>query len=156
MSHKSYRHTASFGKRQEYIVIADLLRRGFDVYTPLVDDIAIDCVIRQTNGTNIRYLEIQVKARSVEADPKNAGRFNVMDIPWPRENYWFIFYSEQVKTYWVMPSLTVVSRATQLKSGQNKGKYSLNLCNVRQDGAVVPRPTFKEWENAFHLLNEWK
>jgi hypothetical protein len=26
----SYRDTASFGKRQEYIVVAELLKRGFD------------------------------------------------------------------------------------------------------------------------------
>lgn len=43
----SYRSTASFGKRQEYVVIAELLRRGFDVYQTLVDDQGIDCVIRQ-------------------------------------------------------------------------------------------------------------
>ncbi len=34
----SYRDTASFGKRQEYSVIAELLKRGFDVYMTLVDD----------------------------------------------------------------------------------------------------------------------
>jgi hypothetical protein len=28
----SFRTSASFGKRQEYVAIAELLRRGFDVY----------------------------------------------------------------------------------------------------------------------------
>ena len=42
----SYRDTASFGKRQEYSVIAELLKRGFDVYMTLVDDQGIDCVVR--------------------------------------------------------------------------------------------------------------
>lgn len=42
-----HRSTASFGKRQEYIAVAELLRRGFDVYMTLVDDQQIDCVIRQ-------------------------------------------------------------------------------------------------------------
>jgi hypothetical protein len=41
----SYRDTASFGKRQEFIVIAELLRRGFDVYLTLVDDQGISSVI---------------------------------------------------------------------------------------------------------------
>ena len=34
----SFRSSASFGKRQEFVAIAELLRRGFDVYLTLVDD----------------------------------------------------------------------------------------------------------------------
>lgn len=41
-----HRSTASFGKRQEYIAVAELLRRGFDIYMTLVDDQQIDCVVR--------------------------------------------------------------------------------------------------------------
>jgi len=37
-----FRDTASFGKRQEFRVIAELMSRDFDVYVPLVDDQAID------------------------------------------------------------------------------------------------------------------
>ena len=58
-----YRDTASFGKRQEYSVVAELLKRGFDVYMTLVDDQGIDCIIRLNSG---RYLDIQIKARSKE------------------------------------------------------------------------------------------
>ncbi|WP_229725834.1 hypothetical protein, partial [Calditerricola satsumensis] len=47
MQGRPFRSSASFGKRQEYVVIAELLRRGFDVYQTLVDDQGIDCVIRQ-------------------------------------------------------------------------------------------------------------
>jgi len=42
----SYRSSAAFGKRQEYIAVAELLRRGYDVYMILVDNLQIDCVIR--------------------------------------------------------------------------------------------------------------
>jgi len=42
----AYRDSASFGKRQEFVAIAELLRRGFDVYLTLVDDQQIDCVVR--------------------------------------------------------------------------------------------------------------
>jgi len=42
-----FRDSASFGKRQEFIVIAELLRRGYDVYQTLVDDQQIDCIIRK-------------------------------------------------------------------------------------------------------------
>jgi hypothetical protein len=45
MAH-SFRHTASFGKRIEYWIIGQMLKEGLDVYVPLVDDDAIDAVIR--------------------------------------------------------------------------------------------------------------
>jgi hypothetical protein len=36
---------------QEYVAVAELLPRGFDVYTTLVDDQQIDCIIRhEKNG----------------------------------------------------------------------------------------------------------
>ena len=43
----THRTTASFGKRQESIAVAELLRRGFDVSMTLVDDQQIDCIVRQ-------------------------------------------------------------------------------------------------------------
>ena len=33
-----FRDRASFGKRQEYVAIAELLKREYDVYMTLVDD----------------------------------------------------------------------------------------------------------------------
>ena len=63
-----YRDTASFGRRQECRVIADLLKRDFDVYMTLVDDQGIDCVIRLNDE---RYLDIQIKARSKESKQWN-------------------------------------------------------------------------------------
>jgi len=59
---------SSYGKRQEYIAVAELLRRGFDVYMTLVDDQGIDCVIRINEN---RYLDIQIKARSANAKQWN-------------------------------------------------------------------------------------
>jgi len=38
-----------------------MLKEGIDVYVPLVDDIAIDAVIRKPNGS---FVEVQIKARS--------------------------------------------------------------------------------------------
>ena len=150
----SFRSTASFGKRQEFIAIAELLRRGHDVYLTLVDDRQIDCIIRQEKGGELRYLDVQIKARSKDCNPQNAGRFAAMEIREPRENFYFIFYSEQADTYWVMPSLKLIAEANQTKSGKNQGKYSINLCNLTKEG-VKSRPRFSEYEQAFGLL-EWK
>jgi hypothetical protein len=100
----AFRSSASFGKRQEYIAVAELLRRDFDVYMTLVDDQQIDCVIRiEDAGKPLRYLDVQIKARSKTAG--QASTFAAMEIRHPRPNFWFIFYSEICQTYWVVPSL---------------------------------------------------
>ena len=151
----SYRSSVSFGKRQEYIAVAELLRRGHDVYMTLVDDRQIDCIVRQEMDGELRYLDIQIKARSKDCNPSNAGRFAAMTIRDPRENFFFIFYSEQANTYWIIPSLSLIKEANQNKSGQNKGKYSINFSNVTKGEGVKPRPRFAKYENAFQLL-EWK
>jgi hypothetical protein len=146
--------SASFGKRQEYVAIAELLRRGFDVYQTLVDDKGIDCIVRHENNGELRYLDIQVKARSKDCSPRNAGRFAGMEVPNPRPNYYFIFYSEHIDAYWEIPSLDLISIASQNKKGKNKGKYSVNLSNLRATGAVVPSPRFDRYKNSFHLIEE--
>ena len=147
----SFRSSASFGKRQEYIAVAELLRRGHDVYMTLVDDQQIDCVVRQEKDSKLRYLDIQIKARSKQA--KNPGTFAAMEIRNPRKNFYFIFYSEKIDTYWILPSLKLIEEAHQNKSGKNAGKYSIKFCNVNNSG-VKARPRFAKYENAFDLL-EW-
>jgi hypothetical protein len=149
---RSYRDTASFGKRQEYVVIAELPRRGFDVYQMLVDDQGIDYIICREKDGKLEYLDIQIKARSKDCNPRNAGRFVPLDVPSPRPNYFFVFYSEQAGAYWVLSSEDLVREAIQYKTGQNKGRYSVNFCNVRTDGTVVPRPRFDRYTNRFDLL----
>jgi len=134
--------------------VAELLRRGHDVYMTLVDDQQIDCVIRQEKDGELRYLDIQIKARSKDCAVTNAGRFAAMEIRQPRGNFYFIFYSEQANAYWIVPSLELINEANQNKSGQNKGRYSINFCNVTKRG-VTPRPRFQKYENAFQLL-EWR
>ena len=56
-----FRHSAGFGKRMEYYVVGLMLKEGLDVYMPLVDDNAIDCIIRKPDGS---FIEVQIKARS--------------------------------------------------------------------------------------------
>jgi hypothetical protein len=124
----SHRSSASFGKRQEYIAVGELLRRGHDVYMTLVDDLQIDCVIRQEKNGQLRYLDIQIKARSKDA--KNPGTFSAMDIRQPRKDFFFIFYSEQANTYWIIPSLDLIKEANQGKTGANKGTYRIMLTKL--------------------------
>ncbi len=151
------RSTASFGKRQEYIAVAELLRRGFDVYMTLVDDQQIDCVVRQEKNGKLRYLDIQIKARSVDA--KHGATFAAMTVRNPRPGFWFIFYSEVADTYWIMPSMDLVRLANRnkggaTKKGKNKGKLTIKLANHNKSG-WKPRPKFSRYENAFDSL-KWK
>ena len=150
MNQGQYRNRVSFGKRQEFIAIAELLRRGFDVYLPLVDDQQIDCVIRLGDHD---YVDVQIKSRSKEIADKNAGLFSAMQIPNPRENYFFLFYVEHpdVDAYWIFPSLELVEKASRNKKGKNKGKYSINLTGCR-GGQVYALDKFSRYKNNFDLL----
>lgn len=149
MARTSYRSSASFGKRQEYIAVAELLRRGLDVYVTLVDDQQIDCIVRLPDSPP-RYMDVQIKARSRNA--KQAATFAAMEIREPRENFFFPFYSEACDTYWVFPSLDVVALANQNKKGKNAGKYRLVLANKNRAGNWIPRPKWRHFENSFDLL----
>jgi hypothetical protein len=152
----NHRNTASFGKRQEYIAVAQLLQRGFDVYMTLVDDQQIDCVVRQEKDARLRYLDVQIKARSKEA--KHPGTFAALVIRKPRPGYWFIFHSEAINTYWIMTAEEVVANSTVNKggkdgAGKNKGKRTIVfVIKTKRDG-VKAHPKFRDYENAFHRLN---
>ena len=48
------------GTYAEYRVISELIKLGFDVYTPCVDERGIDCIIRTNKGKR-KYYDIQIK-----------------------------------------------------------------------------------------------
>ncbi|GAA0894125.1 hypothetical protein GCM10009122_38050 [Fulvivirga kasyanovii] len=143
----SFRDSASYGKRQEYKAIAKLLELGFDVYSTLVDDKGIDCVIRINNR---RYLDIQIKARSNTCDLKNRGYFPLLTIREKCDNYFFVLYSEFIDSYWVIPSQDIVFLASQEKTnvsenkkGKNTGKYAVRVVGTKCN----PLPQFEKYKN---------
>ncbi|MCU7933188.1 MAG: hypothetical protein KZQ90_20535 [Candidatus Thiodiazotropha sp. (ex Codakia rugifera)] len=144
----SYRDSASFGKRQEYVVIAELLKRGFDVYMTLVDDQGIDCIIRKDENT---YIDIQIKARSKTA--KQWILFAAMNIT-PKDNYYFIFYLEANDTFWVVPSNDVVNHAVINKNGKHAGKHSLTLPKSETTEKAKAFSKYKG-ESGFRFLSEY-
>lgn len=117
----AFRHAAGFGKRIEYWVVGLMLKQGLDVYLPLVDDDAIDAVIKRPDG---RFVEVQIKARSASVKLGDGGLFAAITHE-PRENYWFVFYSERLETIWVLSSSEFIAEAVQNKTGANVGKRSL-------------------------------
>lgn len=122
------------------------MKQGLDVYVPLVDDNAIDAVIRKPDGS---FTEVQIKARSSDINDGDAALFAA--IPHEiRLNYWFVFYSDRLKTMWIMTSDEFVKEAYQNKNGKNIGKHSIWFNGNRKDkktGKMVeyPKPQFDKY-----------
>jgi hypothetical protein len=87
----AFRHTAGFGKRIEYYIIGLMLKQGLDVFMPLVDDNAIDAVIKRPDGS---FIEVQIKARSNDVGLGHGGLFAAITHEL-RHNYWFVLYTER-------------------------------------------------------------
>ena len=138
----SFRNTASFGKRMEYYIIGLMLKEGLDVYLPLVDDDAIDAVVKKSDGS---FVEVQIKARSNEVQFGSAGLFAALTHEY-RKNYWFVFYSERMDTIWTMSSKEFIKEATKLRTGKSKGKRSIcfNGVNTKEQLEHV-KPQFKKY-----------
>jgi hypothetical protein len=126
---KSFRNCASFGKRIEYWIIGEMLKEGLDVYVPLVDDDAIDAVIRREDKT---FITVQIKGRSKAVLEGDAALFAA--IPHElRDNYWFVFYSERMNMKWIMTSDEFIKESHQNKSGKNMGKRSIWFNGRKKD-----------------------
>lgn len=149
----SHRHTASFGKRIEHYIVGLMLKQGLDVYMPLVDDDAIDAVVKRPNGS---YVEVQIKARSKDALFGDAALFAALRHEY-RPNYWFVFYAERLNTIWIMSSREFLTESHQNKTGKNAGLRSIwfNGKNAKNQTEHV-KPQFKKYvvENFDRILNE--
>lgn len=117
----TFRHSAGFGKRIEYRIVGLMLKQGLDVYLPLVDDDAIDAVIKRPDGS---FVEVQIKARLSSVKLGDGALFAAITHEL-RSNYWFVFYSERLNAIWVMSSEEFIAEAAQNKNGINVGKRSL-------------------------------
>ena len=122
ISKKTFRNSASFGKRIEYWIIGRMLKEGIDVYVPLVDDHAVDAIIKRIDGSTAL---IQIKARSKDVVAGDAALFAAIPHDEVRLNYWFVFYSERMDKTWVMTSTEFDKEAVKNKSGKNIGLRSI-------------------------------
>ena len=118
---KTHRHNAGFGKRMEYYVISKMLKEGLDVYIPIVDDFAIDAIIRKPDGA---FIELQIKARSTDVAFGDAALFAAITHE-HRSNYYFVFYSERLDKMWILSSEEFITEAVQNKTGKNIGLRSI-------------------------------
>lgn len=145
---RSFFKTASFGKRMEFQIMAQMLQEGLDIYRPLVDDKGIDCLLRREDGS---IAEIQVKARSDEIGAGNAGLFANIDCA-PRPQYWYVLYAAKVGergTMWILNSQEFAALASQNRKGKHVGTYNLTLHskkkNEQGEEIAIPRPQFEKF-----------
>ncbi len=138
----SFRNSAAFGKRIEYYIVGLMLKQGLDVYMPLVDDDAIDAVVKKPDGS---FVEVQIKARSKKVLFGDAALFAALKHEY-RPNYWFVFYSERMDKIWILSSREFIEESNQNKTGKNIGKRSVwfNGKNTRQNSEHV-KPQFEKY-----------
>lgn len=136
----TFRNSAAFGKRIEFYVVGLMLKEGLDVYLPLVDDNAIDAVVKRPDG---RFVEVQIKARSRDVNFGHAGLFAALTHK-QRPNYWFVFYSERIEKMWIMSSSEFVRESRCNKGGKHAGKRTICFTGKsKRTGAEHVRPRFR-------------
>jgi hypothetical protein len=143
----SFRHTAAFGKRIEYWIVGRMLKEGMDVYMPLVDDQAVDAIVRRKDGS---VALVQIKARSRDVAPGNAGLFAGIPHPELRKDYWFVFYSERMDATWLMTSAEFMDELQQNKAGKHAGLRTIWFNGKRRNKATgrseeYTRPQFEKY-----------
>ena len=87
-----------------------MLKEGIDVYVPLVDDHAVDAIIKRHDGTTAL---VQIKARSKDVVWGDAALFAAIPHDELRLNYWFVFYSERLDLTWIMTSAEFIELAVR-------------------------------------------
>ncbi len=122
-----------------------MLKEGIDVYVPLVDDHAVDAIIKRHDGTTAL---VQIKARSKEVVSGDAALFAAIPHDELRQNYWFVFYSERLDLIWIMTSAEFIRDAVQNKTGKNAGLRSIWFNGTRRNkSSGLPEEYCKpQWE----------
>lgn len=131
---KTFRHSAGFGKRIEYWIIGRMLKEGMDVYVPLVDDHAVDAIVKRNDGT---IAQIQIKARSGNCAEGDAALFAAIPHPEERHDYWFVFYSERMDRIWILSSAEFPSESIANKTGKNIGLRTIWFNGKRRNKTLT-------------------
>ena len=149
MEARSLKTSQQKGKQAEFLVFGELIRRGADLYLPVIDK-GIDAIIRKEDGS---YLQIQVK--STEAS-EQAGWFNVWDLELYKGRNLFIVCVEMSKEppeIWVLPSEVFMEYANVSKSKEGCNKYTLGIDSKdTKHGNELRRSLLKEYREAWGRL----
>lgn len=134
------KETQRVGKEGELKVIGELLRRGFNVYLPLIDIGGIDCIIK----TDVGYKEIQIKTREKIS---TSLLFDVKEFV-PRDTFFIICYNtNEPNAFWVIPSKIFKENARFMK-----GYKKLRLTIGNEDSKM--RQKLHLYKDNFFQLRE--
>jgi len=137
------------GKRAEFLVFGELIKRGANLYLPVIDK-GIDAIILKQDGT---YLQIQVKSTEAE---EQAGWFNVEELELYKGKNLFIVCVEMSKEppeIWVLQSEVFMEYANVSKSKEGRNNYRLGIDSKdTKHGNEPRRGLLKEYREAWGLL----
>lgn len=154
MEKQGTRSSLSLGKEGELLVMARLLKEGYDIYPPLVDDKQVDCIIRNTLKGTPEYLDIQIKTRTNKCKKYTWAHFGGIRMI-PRDKYFFIFYSGGLEDYWVVPSKKIAENFG--KGEEYPGGYSINFMDYDSKArSHIENEKLKKYKNNFSLLKNFK
>jgi hypothetical protein len=133
---QSPRSSAAFGKWIEFWVISRMLKENMRVYLPVLDDDAIDAIVKREDGTTAL---VQIKAASKTVKFGDAAGFAAIRQEKVRKDYWFVFYSEGLDKMWIMTSEEFTHVASRNMTGKNIGDWSIWF-NGRQTNPETKQP----------------
>ena len=120
----------------ENVVIAEFLKRNFDIYLPVVDR-GVDCIVRSGTGN---YYEVQIKTRATTTRGKYI--FEVKGFS-ARDNFFIVCFQSKLApdAFWILPSKVFK------EYGSYRPKYNshrLNLTPKRQEMLIDYKNNFKQ------------
>jgi len=137
------------GKRAEFLVFGELVRRGADLYLPVIDT-GIDAIVRQKDGT---YKEIQVKST------EKGWSFHVWFSDKCEEERLKSFFvvcvdmSKQPPETWIFPSKTFKEYATEVRRLEGYTHYRLDLsAKSKRHENRLRSEILQEYSEAWELL----
>ena len=111
------------GRFGEYFAKMAFAKAGYDVYTPEVDDRAIDLVVR-IDGMPARYLEMQVKTVRMEKPNYVFMRKRLFPISPERFLALVVLYEKQDPQLYIIPSTAWTNPEAPFVSRDYLGKKS--------------------------------
>ena len=125
--------TGAFG---ENVVIAEFLKRNFDIYLPVVDR-GVDCIVRSSTGN---YYEVQIKTRATTKRGKYIFEVRGFSV---RKKFFIVCYQSKLEpdSFWILPSKVFKEH------GSSRPKYNshrLNLNPKRQKMLIKYKNNFDQ------------
>ena len=128
MNKDKWKNSSTKGYIGQSIVEVDLLKRGYNVYKPLVDDDGVDMLTESIKSNKIRYTTIQVKY-SESFDSLSSIR---LDVKKSRADYIALVFKDECNTEVVLyiknkDKVSRWTRSIQIKKSKNnqrKGVHS--------------------------------